>query len=256
VCRHLAYLGPPIRLGDVLIDPPHSLVVQSWAPRRQTHGLMNVDGFGVGWYAHGDEVPGRHRAAGPIWADQTFADLGRVVRSGCFLAAVRSATSGMPSGTAAAAPFRSGPWLFSHNGALSGWPHDAAELALSLPAQRLLTLDAASDAALLWALTLDRLERGVPMGVALAEVVQAAAKACGGRINLLLTDGQSIAATSFGASLSWRRLPSGGLVVASEPYDDEAGWHDVPENSLVLAGPRAPGNDVTISPLGADVSLS
>jgi gamma-glutamyl hercynylcysteine S-oxide hydrolase len=251
MCRHLAYLGPPIRLGELLADPPHSLVVQSWAPRRQTHGLMNVDGFGVGWYVDGDEVPGRHRGAGPVWSDQTFADLGRVIRAGSFLAAVRSATAAMPPGTAAAAPFRSGPWLFSHNGALGGWPHDAAELALSLPARRLLTLDASSDAALLWALTLDRLERGEPMGAALAAVVAAAAKACGGRINLLMTDGTSIAATALGASLCWRRLPTGGLVVASEPYDDDPGWRDVPENSLVLAGAAAPDGDLSITHLEA-----
>lgn len=246
MCRHLAYLGPAISLGELLTRPEHSLVVQSWAPRRQTHGLLNADGFGVGWYADGDDVPARHRGSGPIWADQTFADLARVVTAPSFLAAVRSATAGMPPGTAAAAPFRSGPWLFSHNGALAGWPHDAGELALALPVERLLTLDASSDAALLWAMTLDRLERGVPMGEAVADVVGAAAKACGGRINLLVTDGTSIAATTFGASLCWRRLPGGGVVVASEPYGDDPAWHDVPEQSLLLAGPDLTDSDLSV----------
>ena len=47
MCRHLAYLGPPATLRALLLDPPHGLGTQAWAPRRQCHGTMNVDGFGV-----------------------------------------------------------------------------------------------------------------------------------------------------------------------------------------------------------------
>ncbi|PLW72317.1 class II glutamine amidotransferase, partial [Streptomyces sp. DJ] len=53
MCRHLAYLGPAVALREVVTDPPHSLLRQSWAPRRQRHGTVNADGFGVGWYADG-----------------------------------------------------------------------------------------------------------------------------------------------------------------------------------------------------------
>jgi glutamine amidotransferase len=49
MCRHLAYLGPPVPLGRLLLDPPHGLLHQSWAPRRQRNGALNADGFGVGW---------------------------------------------------------------------------------------------------------------------------------------------------------------------------------------------------------------
>ena len=50
MCRHLAYLGPPVTLASLLYDPPHSLLRQSWAPRMQRHGTVNADGYGVGWY--------------------------------------------------------------------------------------------------------------------------------------------------------------------------------------------------------------
>jgi glutamine amidotransferase len=113
MCRHLAYLGPPVTLRALLTDPPHGLGTQAWAPRRQGHGTMNVDGFGVGWYADGDPVPARYRRAGPIWADPGFADLARVTRTRALLAAVRSATEGTEAGAAAAAPYTAGPWLFS-----------------------------------------------------------------------------------------------------------------------------------------------
>jgi gamma-glutamyl hercynylcysteine S-oxide hydrolase len=243
VCRHLAYLGPPRRLGELLADPPHSLVRQSWAPRRQTHGVVNADGFGVGWYPNwhpagpdpaGEPAgPARHRGGGPVWADETFAELCRVISSHAVLAAVRSATMAAAAGAAAAAPFRDGRWLFSHNGALDGWPTAARPLLRRLPEAAALALEAPTDTALLWALVRQLLHAGAAPAAALAEVVQLAADCCGGRLNLLLTDGASITATCAGASLCWRELTDGGLVVASEPYDDEPGWHDVPDGHLL-----------------------
>lgn len=234
MCRHLAYLGAPVPVGEVLTRPPHSLVVQAWCPRRQVHGTVNADGFGVGWYVDGLDEPARHRGSGPIWADETFADLARVIRTPALLAAVRSATAGTAPGPAAAAPFRAGRWLFSHNGAIEGWPKAAAGLAASLPPERLLAIEARTDSSLLWAAILERLEAGAEPAQALADVVRQTSAACEARLNLLLTDGRSIAATRHGASLSWRAAPN-GVVVASEPHDDEPGWADVPEGHLLTA---------------------
>ncbi|MGW2190673.1 class II glutamine amidotransferase, partial [Streptomyces sp. NPDC001719] len=59
MCRHLAVLGPRSTIGATVTEPPHSLVRQSWAPRRQRYGTVNADGFGIGWYAPGDPVPAR-----------------------------------------------------------------------------------------------------------------------------------------------------------------------------------------------------
>ena len=72
MCRHLAYLGPPATLRSVLIDPPHGLYRQAWEPRRQRHGTVNADGFGIGWYAEGDPVPARYRRGLPIWGDPSL----------------------------------------------------------------------------------------------------------------------------------------------------------------------------------------
>jgi gamma-glutamyl hercynylcysteine S-oxide hydrolase len=255
MCRHLAYLGPPVRLSELLLDPPHSLLRQSWQPRRQRQGLMNADGFGVGWYAvaadgapatAAGQAPARYRRDLPMWADANLASIARVVRSGVVLAAVRSATDGMARGEGAVAPFGDGPWLFSHNGRVDGWPDSAAPLAAQLPAADLVTLDAASDSALLWALTRSRLEKDPSLPGTLAAVVELAAPA-GGRLNLLLTDGASVAATAWGDSLCYLADPAGqrGVVVASEPHDDDLGWTDVPDRSLLVA--TAEG--VTLTPL-------
>lgn len=246
MCRHLAYLGPPEPLGRILIESPHSLYRQSWAPRRQQYGTVNADGFGVGWYAEGDPVPARYRRAGPIWADQSLADLARVVRSGAVLAAVRDATLAGADAEAAAAPFAAGPWLFSHNGAVTGWPGSLAPLVAGLPAADVLSLEARNDSALVWALVLARLREGDEAGQALADtVLEVAASAPGSRLNLLLTNGESITATAWGDTLWYLSEPGRRTVVASEPYDDDPHWQEVPDRTLLAAS----RTDVLLTPL-------
>ncbi|WP_250301682.1 ergothioneine biosynthesis protein EgtC [Streptomyces sp. A 4/2] len=236
MCRHIACLGPAEPLGEVLVKPGHALLRQSWEPRRQRHGTVNADGFGVGWYAQDDPVPARYRRAGPIWGDLSFADLARVVRSRALLAAVRDATGAGADGEAAAAPFAAGRWLFSHNGAVSGWPASAAPLAASLPVAELLALEARCDSALVWALVLHRLREGDPMGQALADTVTELAEAApASRLNLLLTDGDAIIATAWGDTLWYRVEPGHRTVVASEPYDDDPAWREAPDRTLLVA---------------------
>jgi gamma-glutamyl hercynylcysteine S-oxide hydrolase len=236
MCRHLAYLGPEATLRSVIIDPPHGLYRQAWAPRRQRPGAVNADGFGVGWYLAGDPNPVRYRRAEPIWADESFADVARVTRAGAMLAAVRNATPGTSQGIAAVAPFRCGQWLFSHNGVIDGWPDSAAGLAATLPTASLLELEARVDSALVWALVLHRLRGGLAPARALADTVGALhASGVTGRFNFLLTDGRVIAATAAGHTLFYRR--AGGVTVASEPGDDGPGWTEVPDGSVVTATP-------------------
>jgi glutamine amidotransferase len=247
MCRHLAYLGPPASLRSLLIEPPHSLYRQAWAPRRQRHGTVNADGFGVGWYAADDPVPARYRRGVPMWGDPSLPDLARVTRSAAVLAAVRSATPGTAAGDQAAAPFGQGPWLFSHNGLLTGWPGSAAAIAergfladagdSHQAAAALLSLEAMVDSAFLWALTLHRLRSGSTMAAALAGTIAAVEAAGGtGRFNFLLTDGQSIAATACGDTL-WYRRAAGSVTVASEPDDDGPSWTEVPDRHVLTATP-------------------
>jgi glutamine amidotransferase len=239
VCRHLAYVGEPVRLADLLLTPQHSLLRQSWAPRdMRAGGTVNADGYGIGWYGT-DPEPIRLRRASPMWTDAALPGLASSVTSGGVLAAVRSATVGMPVVETACAPFTTGPWLFSHNGVVRGWPESVAGLASRLPVTDLLLMDAPTDAALLWALLRSRLAAGEKPPDAMASLVTEVAEAApGSRLNLLLTDGSTIVGTAWTHALWVRALPS-GVVVASEPYDEDPGWQEVPDGHLVTATPSS-----------------
>ncbi|MFF7634879.1 ergothioneine biosynthesis protein EgtC [Kitasatospora sp. NPDC008050] len=247
MCRHLAYLGVPVAVAEVLLEPPYGLYRQSWAPRLQRHGTVNADGFGLGWYVEGDPQPARYRRAVPIWADENLTDLARAIRTPALLAAVRSATPGTSADESAAAPYRSDGWLFSHNGALGGWPGAAGALAGLLEPGELLELAARCDSALVWALLRRRLLGGQEVGAALADTVAEVAAHTEARLNLLVTDGRVIAATTWGDTLFHRLELGRSVLVASEPGDDGPGWVPVPDRSVLLATPDA----VTIRPLAA-----
>ncbi|WP_112243635.1 ergothioneine biosynthesis protein EgtC [Kribbella monticola] len=244
MCRHLAYLGPPVTPASLVLEPPHSLYRQSWEPAdMRGGGSVNADGFGLGWYVDG--APVRYRRSVPIWADESLPGLARSIRSGALLAAVRNGTVGSPLNEAAAAPFVRDRWLFSHNGLITGWPGSVSKLAETLPVSELLTLDAPMDSALLWALIQDRLYAGAPAAEAVASVVREVAEAApGSRLNVLLTDGDQIVATTWTHSL-WVRRTAESVAVSSEPWQRDDGWAEVPDQSLLVATK----NSLTITPL-------
>ncbi|TNC25391.1 ergothioneine biosynthesis protein EgtC [Amycolatopsis alkalitolerans] len=249
MCRHLGYLGPPASPAGLVFGAPHSLLHQSYAPAdMRGGGSVNADGFGMAWYT-GDS-PVRYRRAGPIWTDQDAPVLARSVRTGAFVAAVRNGTPGMPATEAAVAPFVDGRWSFSHNGMVTGWPGSLAELAGKLPAADLLTLEAPTDSAVLWALLRERLRAGEDPVRASAELITKVESAApGSRLNLLLTDGETLVATAWTHALSLRES-GGAVVVASEPTDTAPGWVPVPDRHAVVAR----GGPAEIIPLEADRS--
>jgi glutamine amidotransferase len=228
VCRHLAWLGEPRSLAELLLDPPSSLLVQSYAPRRQRYGTVNADGWGVGFYSPGRAEPARWRSARPLWGEPSFASVAPVLRSGCVIAAVRSATVGMPLEESAAAPFSDGRWLLSHNGRI-----DRTVLPPVRDAES--TVDSALLAALVFARGTESMDRTVvEMGTLDPQA----------RLNLLATDGTRLLATTWGDTLSVLATPT-GTALASEPWDDDPAWTDLPDRSHIEVTP----DGLTVVPL-------
>lgn len=214
MCRHLGWLGQPVSLSSLVLDQPYGLVVQSYAPRKQKHGLVNADGWGAGFFDA--QTPRRWRSSAPLWNDSSFASVAPALKSGCVVAAVRSATVGMPIEPSASAPFTDGDWLLSHNGVV-----DRGVLPLSSAAESVV------DSALLAALIFDR---GLDaLGDTVVEVGDADP---GARLNILAANGSRLLATTWGDTMSVLRRDD-GVVLASEPYDDDPAWEELPDRHLI-----------------------
>ncbi|SOJ57832.1 Gamma-glutamyl-hercynylcysteine sulfoxide hydrolase [Mycobacterium simulans] len=217
MCRHLGWLGAEVTLSSLVLEPPQGLRVQSYAPRRQKHGLMNADGWGVGFFD--GAIPRRWRSSAPLWGETSFESVAPALRSHCVVAAVRSATVGMPIEVSAAAPFTDGHWLLSHNGLV-----DRALLPASAIGAR---AESVCDSAILAATIFDR---GMDaLGDTIIELGAADPLA---RLNILAANGSRLVATTWGDTLCILRRED-GVVLASEPYDDDPDWEDVPDRHYV-----------------------
>ncbi len=220
MCRHQAWLGRPRDLASLVLAPEHGLERQSYQPRRQARGLMNADGWGVGFFDPERAGPVRWRSASPLWGAASFASVAPVLRSGAVLAAVRSASVGMPLDESAAAPFTDGHWLLSHNGKV-----DRSVLPVRSDAESV--CDSAVLAAHVFAAGVDRLDTTV------REVARADPSAY---LNLLLVARDRILGLTWGDPLAYLVEPD-GVVVASEAYDDDPRWVDVPDRHLIEVTP-------------------
>ncbi|MCW4352958.1 ergothioneine biosynthesis protein EgtC [Hoyosella sp. YIM 151337] len=245
MCRHLAYIGPPVRVRDLLTTGEHSLVHQSYQPRdMRGGGVANADGYGAAWWdgpaAANSALPARYRSAKPIWADTAGLDALGAITSGAIVAAVRSATEGMPVIETACAPFLYREWAFSHNGYVAGWPGSLAEQAQALPVVDLMTLEAPTDSAVLWALIRREIAATTTAEAAVAVLadvmVRTQRAAPGSRLNFLASNGESVVATTCVHSLAISVTPE-SVLVASEPLCAAAEWQSVPDGHVVIAVP-------------------
>ncbi|WP_054816192.1 ergothioneine biosynthesis protein EgtC [Nocardia arizonensis] len=267
MCRHLGYVGPPVRVGDMLTLGTHSLRTQAWAPRdMRGGGVINADGFGVAWWREVDDAitVSRYRNPAPIWTDPAVEEVLPQLESWAVLGAVRSATVGMPVERSACAPFTHGRWAFSLNGVVRDWRRTLGAVAaeflgtaeelgaggLFAPA-RLLEAEAATDAATLWVLLRgllatdhaddDRATAPAALHLLLAAVL---AHAPGSRLNLLLGDGAQLWATTWDHALS-ALVTDTFAILCSEPFDNDPRWQSIPDRSLVTARP----NHLAVEPL-------
>ncbi len=248
MCRLLGYLGPAVPLGSLLDKPEHSLVVQSYQPREMTAGLLNADGFGLGWYDRDrpTELPFTYKHTQPIWNDINLASLGRFVRSGCVLANVRSATPGQSIDLSNCQPFQHRLILGVHNGFVENFRQTLYRpLRDRLSDLAYQSIHGNTDSEHIFALVIDQLEQSpeMPLSDVLTAVIatlnQLAKQTVGFSANLILSDGQQLVASRYAnrqnPTLYWLRddpkFPN-AVLIASEPLFP-GNWTACPDCSLL-----------------------
>ena len=236
-------------LRALLLDPPHSLLRQSWAPAghaRRRHGQRRRVRRRLVRRRRAEPVPLPQRR--PIWTRPAFADAGRgdPRAARCWPRCARP-PPGMPvadGGGRARSPRAAGC------SATTAWSAagrtSVATLAAALPVTDLLTLDAP-----------DRLGAAVGAGPrtgcarasdpadALADVVRdGRRRRAGSRLNLLLTDGATVVATAWRPRAVGARRRRARCCVASEPSTTTPAGRRSPTGTCVVATPAATSTDL------------
>ena len=173
MCRFTLYLGPPIRLDSLLIEPSHSLIRQSSHSSERDEPL-NGDGFGVGWYAtHFTKEPAVFRSITPAWNNRNLHNISRIVASDCILAHVRAATQSSGVNEANCHPFRYQNYLFMHNGDIGNFHAVRRRLMESICDEAYNNIFGSTDSELLFAVFIDEMLRGGHRGNVAARMAAA-----------------------------------------------------------------------------------
>jgi glutamine amidotransferase len=250
MCRLAAYIGPPLLLERLLLEPEHSLVKQSWAPKEMREAVLNADGFGFGWYTD-DGSPAVFSNTCPIWTDQNLTGLGRSIKSRIWLANVRSATPGQAVDHSNTQPFVHGRIMYIHNGYIDGFnEHVRQAFHAFLKPDIQAGIQGNTDSEYLFAVfrqymddtdcepeialhkTVNRLENLLAGGLAL--------------FNVIICDGESLFVCRH--AVNGGECPSlyystehsgyqGGILVASECLSEPGSWQDIQPHSLLIISP-------------------
>ena len=241
MCRFLAYIGKPILLDNVMTDQSHSLVSQSMAAR-EAKTDVNADGCGLGWYGE-RSMPGIYRSILPAWSDPNLIGLLAQIRSGLFMAHVRSATSGGVS-YANCHPFTHRTRLFMHNGMISGYRKLRARIEALVDEELYENCQGTTDSEAMFHIALSRGLLTDPHDAICRTLFDVAAVTAAHKVPerirfaAAFSDGEQLwgfrwASDARPPTLYYRPM-NGGTVLASEPFeDDQAAWTAVPPNTAI-----------------------
>ena len=268
MCRFTFYLGPPIRLSALLIEPSHSLIRQS-SHSREREEPLNGDGFGVGWYAHElTAEPAVFRSITPAWNNRNLHAIARVVTSNCIFAHVRAATRSSGVNESNCHPFRYDQYLCMHNGDIGDFGRMRRRLLSSVGDTAFANVFGSTDSEHFFAVIIDELTRledrmdpaerlTRALDNAICRVTDLAAElgiSEPSYLNVAITDGQHAAVSRFAdggppvslyyftGALYPQDLDSCGravdhdalaFTVSSERLSTDPGWQPVPANHIV-----------------------
>jgi glutamine amidotransferase len=247
MCRLIAYVGRPINPAHLVFDGTHSLHEQTWAPREQLSGKLNVDGYGIVWYAGGR--PARIAEPRPLWHDEDLRGMLATTTSGCVMAAVSAATGRGPLPRPLLPPLVHDRWSFVFGGFVPDFQRSHMRaLREQLPDELYAELRGATDAETLFLLVVHELARGQPMVAALESAARKVKERVGkttAQLDMVLCDGERLAAVRCGTALVTNSLyvakrppfAPEGVVVASEAPESGAVWEAVDGHSSLEIEP-------------------
>jgi len=250
MCRWVAYSGPRVLLEDVIFNPKHSLVHQSFSARESVIAT-NADGFGVAWYGSRTQ-PGLFKDILPAWHDENLRSVSSQIESPLFFAHVRAAT-GTGVTRANCHPFTFQNWSFMHNGKLGGWSDHRREMEGLIDGDYYRERLGTTDSEALFLIALSHGLREDPLGgftSALSKIlsIQRAGNVTEPtRVSAALSDGRSIWALRYSSDGRSPTMyvgapfhgPHGAdaahiTTIASEPFDtQEDHWRAVEEGTFL-----------------------
>ena len=270
MCRFVLYMGPEIKMGSLVTEPKHSIVVQSYHSEEREEPL-NGDGFGVAWYpADKNVAPAVFKSISPAWNNQNLINLSRVIHSDCMLAHVRAASPGLPVMQLNCHPFAWQQFAFMHNGGIGEFQAVKRQLLRMLSNSSYDWMQGTTDSETIFALFVDiysalqgdaSVEKLATALLTTIETIESLHKSVGRTsrcdLNMVVTDGRSAVVSRYSSETmtpnslyvhtGHRYSCNDGdakltsceqqtVLVASEPLTQDSSWYSVEPNHIVVIG--------------------
>lgn len=272
MCRFALYLGPKISISSLVTEPTNSIINQSFHSHEQKEPL-NGDGFGVAWYKPKISLePAVFKDITPAWNNMNLINLARLTQSPCILAHVRAATAGLAVIELNCHPFSWGPFAFMHNGRIAGFKSMKREILNRLSNEAFHLIAGSTDSEHAFALFADHylhlkeeLSHLEAMVAALTKTIkeveilrEETGVEAASLLNFAIADGQCAVVSRYIShppeeantlyihygeryvckdgvcKMVNPDVGNGAVIIASEPLNEDEGWHKVESNSLVV----------------------
>jgi glutamine amidotransferase len=240
MCRLAAYLGSEISLSEFLLEPEHSLIKQSWAPKEMLDGTVNADGYGFTWLS--GSIPSSYKNVLPIWSDTNLESLGRSLSSRLWLANVRGATPGQGVSETNTQPFIKDNLIFTHNGCLKPFDNDIKSSLMNiLSNEARAEINGDSDSLYLFALLQQNLLSEKSVTKSIVGIMNDLKSICENKVsallNIVISDGEFLYACRHAINGNcpslYYSLAKDSVKIASEPLTTTEEWINFPEHSLI-----------------------
>ncbi len=258
MCRLLAYSGKEVNLHSLIFTPEHSIVKQSFQPKEMRSGVINGDGFGLGWYnPQIEETPAVFKSPMPIWSDLNLPSITRKIVTPRAFVHVRGASIGMAIAPTNSHPFAKEKYLFMHNGVTENFRTSFMRvMRRQLLDEYYAGIEGTTDSEHVFALFLSNMKRNSAtpgdMETCLLDTIAQMHKLAQEFnshvvLNLGVTDGETVIVTNYttfpvAASLycaeNTATFPHAALICSERMFQDDA-WEAVPPNHFVRIGKDA-----------------
>ncbi len=246
MCRHLAYIGRRKKtLNNLILDPDHSLLKQSFMPKELKEATINADGFGIGWIMK-NNLPGIYKNSLPIWSDQSLKYVGNSISSNIIIANVRSATPGQGYGHQNIHPFIFKNMLFSHNGYINNYNNIRNILIKKLDKDFLNNINGNTDSESIFALICQNISNGDDVKTAIFKTFNLIKEISNDALlNIIIIrkfgSNKEVYATRYAIGktppslyiLNLLDTKQESAVIASEALDNKIKWNKIPSSTYI-----------------------
>jgi len=266
MCRLLAYSGIEVNLHTLIFTPEHSIVKQSFKPKEMRSGVINGDGFGLGWYnPQIEDTPAVFKSPMPIWSDLNLPSIARKIMTPRAFVHVRGASIGMAIAATNSHPFAKEKYLFMHNGVTENFRTAFMRvMRRELLDEYYAGIEGTTDSEHIFALFLSNMKRNnaksSDMETCLLDTItqmHTLAQKFNSNVvlNLGVTDGETVIVTNYStfpvaASLYCAEntvaFPQAALVCSERMFQDPA-WEPVPPNHYARI---KSGAQLEVKPIG------